>query len=100
MSFYSPRVPDRLVGLIRGLHPDIKRKIKGSLKMIVDEPSTGKPMKEELQGLRSFRMRRFRIVYRITESREIQIVAIGPRERMYEETYRIIRKETKGGKRK
>jgi mRNA interferase RelE/StbE len=45
-------------------------------------------------------VRRFRIVYRITESREIQIVAIGPRERIYEETYRIIRKETKGGKRK
>jgi mRNA interferase RelE/StbE len=39
---------------------------------------------------------RFRIVYRSAEpGREIQVVAIGPRERIYEETYRLIRKESK-----
>jgi len=95
MSLYSLRVPDRLVGFIRSLHPELKKKIKGSLKMILEDPSAGKSLKEELKGLRSFRVSRFRIVYRIAEPKEIQIVAIGPRDRIYEETYRIIMKEGK-----
>ena len=90
------RVPDHLVKFIRGLHPEIKRKIKGSLKSIATEPNAGKPLKDELEGLRSFRVSRFRIVYRIAARSEIQVVAIGPRERIYEETYRLIRKESKG----
>jgi len=93
---YRLRVPNHLAEFIRGLHPEIKRKIKGSFKNIATEPNSGKPLKEELEGLRSFRVSRFRIVYRIAEPREIQIIAIGPRERIYEETYRLIRKESKG----
>ena len=93
---YKLRVPDHLAEFIRGLHPELKRKIKGSLKNIATEPNSGKPLKEELQGLRSFRVSRFRIVYRIAGPREIQIIAIGPRKRIYEATYRLIRKESKG----
>ena len=89
------RVPDHLTEFIRGLHPEIKRKIKGSLKHIITEPNSGKSLKEELEGLRSFRVSRLRIVYRIDEPKEIQVIAIGPRERIYEETYRLIRKESK-----
>jgi mRNA interferase RelE/StbE len=95
MPMYKLRVPDHLAEFIRGLHPEIKRKIKGSLKNIATEPDSGKPLKEELEGLRSFRVSRFRIVYRIAEAREIHIIAIGPRLRIYEETYRLIRKESK-----
>ena len=90
---YRLRIPDHLVELIRGLHPEIKRKIRGSLRNILSTPSSGKPLKDELAGLMSFRVSRFRIVYRIAKSKEIQIIAIGPRERIYEETYRLIRKE-------
>ena len=96
MLMYRLRVPNHLAEFIRGLHPEINRKIKGSFKNIATEPNSGKPLKEELEGLRSFRVSRFRIVYRIAEPREIQIIAIGPRERIYEETYRLIRKESKG----
>jgi mRNA interferase RelE/StbE len=92
---YTLRVPDHLAEFIRGLHPEIKRKVKGSLKNIATEPNSGKPLKDELEGLRSFRVSRFRIVYRVAESREIQVIAIGPRERIYEETYRLMRKEIK-----
>jgi mRNA interferase RelE/StbE len=95
MPVYKLRVPDHLTEFIRGLHPEIKRKIKGSLKHIMTEPNSGKPLKEELEGLRGFRVSRLRIVYRIAEPKEIQIIAIGPRERIYEETYRLIRKESK-----
>ena len=97
---YKLRVPDHLAEFIRGLHPELKRKIKGSLKNIAAEPIAGKPLKEELDGLRSLRISRFRIVYQIAEPREIQIIAIGPRELIYEETYRLIMKESKGSSKK
>jgi len=92
---YKLRVPDQLVTFIRSLHPEIKRKIRGSLKHIATEPNAGKPLKDELEGLRSFRVSRFRIIYRIAARKEVQVIAIGPRERIYEETYRLIRKESK-----
>ena len=90
------RVPDDVVALIRGMHPHLKKKIKGSLQTIVAEPHSGKPLKEELAGLRSFQVSRFRIIYRISKKRQIEVVAIGPRERIYDETYRIIAREDKG----
>ena len=87
------RVPDEIVALIRGCHPQLKRKIRAGLKHIVIEPEVGKFLKEELEGLRSYRTSRFRIIYRISSKRTIDIIAVGPRKTIYEETYRIITKE-------
>ena len=97
---YKLRVPDHLTEFIRGPHPEIKRKIKGSLKNIATEPNSGKPLKDELEGLRSFQVSRFRIIYRVAAPRVVQVIAIGPLERIYEETYRLIRKESKDLSRK
>lgn len=88
---YKLRVPDEVADLIRSMHPHIKKKVKSSLKMILSDPESGKKLKDELSGLRSFRVSRFRIIYRIS-GKQIEIAAIGPRERIYEETYRILRK--------
>jgi mRNA interferase RelE/StbE len=87
------RVPDEIVDLIRGCHPQLKRKIRAGLKHIVSEPEVGKSLKDELEGLRSYRISRFRIIYRISSRQIIDVVAIGPRKIIYEETYRIIKKE-------
>jgi len=89
------RVPDDVASLIRGMHPHLKKKIRLSLKSILSDPQAGKALKDELRGLRSFRVSRFRIIYRIAKSDSIEIVAIGPRERIYEETFRTISKEAK-----
>ncbi len=78
--------------LIRKVHPDLKKKIRASLKMILSEPNSGKALGDELSGLRSLRVSSFRIIYRIRNAEEIELVAIGPRERIYEETFRIMRK--------
>ncbi|PTN32887.1 type II toxin-antitoxin system RelE/ParE family toxin [Desulfonatronum sp. SC1] len=90
---YRLRVSDDLAVLIRGLHPELKRKVREALALIVENPTLGKPLKRELEGLRSFRVSRFRIIYSLTEKREIQIIAIGPRDRIYEETARIEKRE-------
>ncbi len=88
------RIPDEVARLIRGLHPTIKKKVRAALQAIIETPSCGKPLKEELAGLRSYRMGRFRIVYRLAEDRSIEIVAVGPRHCIYEETYRKVRGES------
>ena len=89
-------VPKRVKELIRKMHPDLKKRIRASLKIILSDPDSGKPLVEELSGLRSFRVKTLRIIYRIKEPETIEIVAIGPRDRIYEETFRLIRKD-KGG---
>ena len=88
------RVPDEIVALIRGCHPQLKRKIRAGLKHTVIEPGVGKSLKDELEGLRSYRISRFRIIYRISSTQIIDVVAVGPRKTIYEETYRIIKKES------
>ncbi|MBC8550332.1 MAG: type II toxin-antitoxin system RelE/ParE family toxin [Candidatus Brocadiales bacterium] len=87
------KVPDTVAALIRNLHPHLKKKIKTSLQTIVSEPYSGKSLRDELAGLRSFRVGRFRIIYRISGKKLIEIVAIGPRECIYEETFRLLKKK-------
>ena len=77
--------------MVRRLHPDLKRKVRASLATISHDPHAGKSLRDELEGLRSFRVARFRIIYRLVdEERTVDIVAIGPRANIYEETYRLV----------
>jgi mRNA interferase RelE/StbE len=91
-GFYSLGIPDETAALIRKMHPELKKKIESGFKIILEEPNTGKLLRCELSGLRSFRVSRFRIIYRVVKE-EVEIVAIGPRIRIYEETYRLLQKE-------
>ena len=91
MTIWNVRVPAPLVAMVRTLHPDLKRKVKASFATISLTPRAGKSLRDELEGLRTLRVSRFRIIYRILhEERTVEIVAIGPRENIYEETYRLI----------
>ncbi len=91
---YRLRVTDETAKLIRGLHPEIKSAIRVALETIVTEPYCGKALKDDLKGLNSFRVKRYRIVYRILPKQKIlEIVTVGPRKNIYEETFRLIRKE-------
>jgi mRNA-degrading endonuclease RelE of RelBE toxin-antitoxin system len=86
------RMHSEAAALIQGLHPDIKRKVRGALEEILAEPEAGKSLQRELAGLRSYRIGRLRLVYRVSARRVIEIVAIGPRSVIYEETLRLVRK--------
>jgi len=90
---YKFVVPKDVQELIKTMHPTLMKKVKASLRMILSNPHSGKALLDELSGLRSFRVSSFRIVYRIKDPGQIELVAIGPRERIYEETFRIIQKE-------
>ncbi len=90
---YRVVVPKDIRELISTMHPSLKKKVKASLKIIFSAPYSGKALMEELSGLRSFRVSSFRIIYRIKEPEQIELVAIGPRERIYQETFRILQRE-------
>lgn len=94
--FHKLRVPDDVAALIRGLHPHLKKKVKASFEAILSNPNSGKALKDELSGLRSFRVGNLRVVYRISapsDNKRMEVVAIGPRQIIYEETLRLIKKE-------
>jgi mRNA interferase RelE/StbE len=85
------RVPDDVTRTVRGLHPDLKRKIRTALGMLAHDAHAGKALRAELEGLCTLRAGRFRIIYKLPAGRVIEIVAVGPRERIYEETLRLLK---------
>ncbi len=84
------RLPDEVTAVIRHLHPQLKQKVRAALRTIQADPQAGKALKDELAGLRSFRVNRFRIIYRIGAD-ALEIITIGPRRTIYEETLRLLR---------
>ena len=94
---FKLRMPEDLASLTRGMHPSLKKKVRASLEIILSEPTSGKALRDDLAGLRSFKIGRLRVVYRVSRT-EVQVVAIGPRSRIYEETSRLVRRERAHGK--
>lgn len=91
---YLLKITDKMADLIRGLHPEIKSVIRSALKALIAQPYIGKSLKDEFEGLKSYRVKRYRIIYRILPAEKLlEIVAVGPRKTIYEETFRLIRKE-------
>ena len=94
-TYHKLRVPEHLADMVRGLHPELKRKVKSALKQILESPSSGKALKEELKGLNSYQVGKLRVIYRPAARRVIEIVAIGPRKSIYRETYRMVKKKAR-----
>ncbi len=73
------RIPADVTALVRGLHPELKRKVRSALDEDLRRPDTGKALKQDLAGLRSWRLGRIRIIYRERGTEVVEVVAIGPR---------------------
>jgi mRNA interferase RelE/StbE len=86
------KMPAEVRDVIRRLHPELKRKLRTALADILDDPTCGKALKEDLEGYWSLRLGRSRIIYRL-HADAVEIVAIGPRETIYEGAARLIRRE-------
>lgn len=84
-------VPEDTAALIRNLHPEIKRRLKQGLAEIMENPGCGKTLRDKLEGLMSLRVGRFRLIYRKREE-IIEVIALGPRKSIYEETYRLLKR--------
>jgi mRNA-degrading endonuclease RelE of RelBE toxin-antitoxin system len=69
MSVSRLKVPAEVRDAIRRLHPELKRKLRAALADILDDPTCGKALKEDLEGYWSLRLGRSRIIYRLTKGR-------------------------------
>ena len=79
-------VPPHVAEVVRHLPPDVKLAVKAALRGLVLQPEMGELLQGDLEGLRKFRARRYRIVYRVDRrSRTIRIFAVGHRRGVYEE---------------
>jgi len=87
------RTTEDISSYIRSLHPALKKRIHNALDQIRMMPGEGKPLQRELEGYRSFKVGKFRIIYRVT-SKEIEVVAVGPRCTIYDETTRIMERQS------
>lgn len=87
MSSRRLKLSKELVDFISRLAPVMKKKVRAGLEAVIENPHEGKPLREELAGLWTLRVGRFRIIYRVQDS-FLEIVAIGPRELIYQETAR------------
>lgn len=86
MTPFRPDIPPHVADVIRSLHPDLKQLIKSAIRAIAADPQCGEPLKRELDGLRKYRVRRFRIVYAVQQkARVIRLMAVGHRRSVYEE---------------
>ena len=89
MPVSTLKVPTEIRNLIRRLHPQLKRKVRAALTDILADPGCGKALKEELEGYLSLPIGRTRIIYRPVQG-GTEIVAIGPRDSIYEDAFRQI----------
>ena len=94
MTSFRPDIPPHVAAVIRTLHPDLKQLIKSAIRAIAADSECGEPLKRELNGLRKYRVRRFRVVYAVDHKRRvIRLLAVGHRRSVYEAlTERILRK--------
>ena len=94
MNPFRPDIHLHVAEVIRSLHPDLKRSIKAAVRGIATDPERGEPLQREFDGLKKYRVRRFRIVYAVDrKTRVIRLIAVGHRQHVYEElTVRLRRK--------
>ena len=97
MIRYRIEMPRALRDLIRHLPPELKTKVKAALRSVSDDPYRAKELGEELAGLRSYRIGRARVIYRVVGSM-VQIVVIGPRADIYERAATEFSKTLRKGK--
>jgi mRNA interferase RelE/StbE len=72
--------------VVRRLPPEVKRGVKAALRAVAADPAIGEALRGDLEGLRKFRVRRYRLVYAIDgRARVVRVFAVGHRRGIYEE---------------
>jgi mRNA-degrading endonuclease RelE of RelBE toxin-antitoxin system len=73
------------------LHPENKKLIKAALKQISKSPYSDTDLQEELFGFKSFKPKRYRILYKANEEEQtVEIYYIGHRSDIYEQFKRLL----------
>ena len=77
------------------LHPENKKWIKSALQEISKAPYMGHDLQEELSGFKSFKSKRYRILYKVNDDEQtLEIYYIGHRQDVYEQFRRLLNRLT------
>jgi mRNA interferase RelE/StbE len=94
MAGHRPVIPPAVAQVIRSLPPELKRAVRAAVRKLASDPAAGEPLQRDLQGYCKYRVRRFRLIYRVDHGgKTIRIVAIGHRRSIYEELADLIRQQ-------
>ena len=82
------------VHAFNSLHPEVKKQFNDALSTLKDNPYSGKPLREELNFLRSFKIKRYRVIYQVDDNlRHIVVVALGHRRDIYEVATKLLQQD-------
>jgi mRNA interferase RelE/StbE len=85
LSKYSARYTPECARLVAKLPPDIKRLVRSTIDSLLLKPTAGTELVGELDGYRSYRVRRYRIIYRVNEEAScVEVYHVGHRRDVYE----------------
>jgi mRNA interferase RelE/StbE len=71
------------------LPPGLKRSVRAAIRAIAADPAIGDPLHGGLEERFKYRVRRFRIVYRVDRAQHVvHIVAVGHRRSVYDDLVR------------
>ena len=71
--------------LIATLPPEIKKIVRSSIDTLLEKPHTGSELTGELEGYRSLKAKRYRIIYRLNDvETRVEIYLVGHRRDVYE----------------
>jgi mRNA interferase RelE/StbE len=93
MKKFKMRFTPEASRLLSKLHPENKMLIKQALNDLRQNPYLGNDLQEELYEFKSFKIKRYRIIYNIDEAtNSIQIFYVGYRRDVYEEFRLLLNK--------
>ena len=99
MNKFSMRYTPETSRLLSKLHPENKKLIRAALEDLRNNPYAGRDLQEELYGYKSFKLKRYRVLYNINEEENtIQIFHIGHRKDVYEQLNRLLNQLKKPSK--
>jgi mRNA interferase RelE/StbE len=79
--------------LIAKLHPDNKKLIKEGIKLLRQNPYVRGDLQEELSDFKSYKLKRYRVIYKIIEEQKtIHIYYVGHRSDVYEQFQILLNK--------
>jgi mRNA-degrading endonuclease RelE of RelBE toxin-antitoxin system len=91
---YRARNTKETAERIQKLHPQVKREIKQGIREFLVTPLAGQTLQFELVGLRAYRVRTYRIMYRLYDEEScFDIIFVGPRRNVYEELRTLLLSE-------
>jgi mRNA-degrading endonuclease RelE of RelBE toxin-antitoxin system len=77
--------------LLTKFHPENKKQIKAAIKELRQGPDAGGDLQEQLSGFKSFKSKRYRIIYKLNEDENaIEIFYIGHRRDVYDQFRRLL----------